>query len=176
MRQIGGYRRSLQETVGQINQAIGNVRDKAAELIERIDQDTLFARENAKQMLMNALSEIGGKKGQLRADAAFERQRALQDYQQLVTQINARNTAFKQDLYQRAQSTQDRLAQMQQQAMQNFEAVFTPYGAPEINISGEGTPEQVGQQLRDLQGYYTSLGQGDEEEQMPQSAEAVLGL
>lgn len=137
LQNIGANRVSLQQTLGQISQAENNVKDTTAKLLDQIEQDTLYAKERAGSELKQILADIAGKKGALAVDRANANMQALQNYQSLLSDINARNTQFKQALYQRAQAAQDQVNNFKQSALSNFQATFQDFTPPTFNVGNK---------------------------------------
>lgn len=178
MQNIGATRQALQNTMSQIGAAENRVREETSRLLDQIETDTQFAKERARNTLAQVLADIAGKKGELQQAKADRRMAALQDYQNLVASINARNTAYKQELYNRAQRTSQALDSFRNQAMEQFQTQFQNFTPPTFQVGDQTIAAfPTGSNLRGVT--YMSGDSGSDEE-LPSvtegSTEAALGL
>lgn len=146
MQNISGNQQALQGTLGKIYQAEEGVRSQVTNLLNTIDEQLTINKEKARNELQQALAQIASQKSELASSRAQMRMQALQNYQNLVADINARNTAFKQQLYLKAQQAQQQIDNFKNSTMQkfdpnlqaaNFNVGETPYAAVPNN-SGSG--------------------------------------
>lgn len=178
LQNIGGIQQGLQQTMTQINQEEQNVRNVTANLLSQISQQTENAKVQARSAFDQARAEIASRKGELQSRKAELMMNALQSYQQLLQEVEARNTAFKQQLYQKAQATQQQLDTFKNQALQKFQAQWEGFQPPTWNVGGNTVaafPSGA-----DLRGVTYMTGKKPDEEAGVGSAEtgaaAALGL
>lgn len=113
---------------GQAIRSIANVHEAASHAIAGLDDKLVQVQEigrialsdienqakdqtaKAKSNLELALADIRNQKGQLLAHKAEMAANAVQQYQQTVNQVNANNTAFKQQLYLQQQQAEQNLS------------------------------------------------------------------
>lgn len=139
---IATNRAALQETLGKITVAEEGVRSRVTEIINQVNQNLELAKEKARTWLNQALADVAVKKGELEASRATMRLDAIQSYNALISDIEARNTAYKQELYNAAQAAAAKLASYKQTAVGTYEAntqAYQPYGMPGAETTTTGT-------------------------------------
>lgn len=122
MQNIGAIQTGLQGAITKIHEQEQNVRNTTATLLDQITKDVDNAKLQARAAFDQARAEIASKKGELQSRKAELMMNALQNYQQLLSGIEARNTAFKQQLYLKAQSTQQQLDTFKNQVQEKIMA------------------------------------------------------
>ena len=109
MKNIGNIRTQLSNAMVQIDDKLGQVKEIGRIALADIEDNALQEKSQAKNQLESALADIRRQKGELQSRKAEMAMQAMQQYQGLVADINARNTAFKQDLYVKQQAAEQRL-------------------------------------------------------------------
>lgn len=99
LRAIGENRQTLARTLTDIGDTRNQIYGEAQRQLLEIDRRKDIALQQAKAQLNQNLAEIRGKKGQLAIERTSQMTNAIQNYQALVSSINARNTAWKQQLF-----------------------------------------------------------------------------
>ena len=135
-RNISQNRAALQETLGQIGQAETNLKDEVLRINTEIDQNLQAEKAQLKAQLDQNLASIAGEKGRLESEKGKMRVDTINQYQQTLAGIDARNTQFRQTLYQQAQAAQTEIEKLKSRAtqgispaeLQNFEAISVPLG------------------------------------------------
>lgn len=112
--------RQTLQNIGQIKQGLSNVIQEIGTKKQQVEEVGRIALEdiemNARDSLVKeksnletALAQIRSEKGQLQMWKAQKAAEAIQNYQSSVNQINANNTAFKQQLYVQQLTAQQKL-------------------------------------------------------------------
>ena len=162
---IAGNREALQTAMTGIAQSETALKNKVMELQKKEDDQLEQTKLNLRASLDSELNKIAQTKGQLSVDKGRQRYEALNQYQQAVRDVEARNTAFRQGLYVTAQAHQQALNKMKADPQAVFQAylktvnlqpgqalnvgdksympVPTASGAPNW-LSGEGTTTGTG--------------------------------
>ena len=136
MQNISGNQQAMQTTLGKIAQAENDVRGQTTNILKQIDDSLTTQKEKARNGLQQALSQIASQKAELASSKAQMRIQALQNYQNLVADINARNTQFKQQLYAKAQSAQDQINTFKNNALQYFNTDYTGFDGSGMQSGG----------------------------------------
>ena len=118
---IGTLRARLQETVNQIDMEVQNTRDIAQQNIADYERQSETLKQQARAGLQSALAQIGQQRGELQSRKAEFVFQAIQSHRDVVNQVNARNTAFQQTLYQQQQAAEQKLMLAKQSAVKNME-------------------------------------------------------
>lgn len=154
LQNIGQQRQSLTQAIAQIDDRMEQVRSVTELGIQDVEQQAEAQKQQAKAQLDNTLNSIRMAKGELLSRKVEYAQQAMQFYQQQVAQVEARNTAFKQQLFAQQQDAQNKLLQAKNSAsdrIKQFEFVnindnpfvFNPYKG--TVQTPQGTPYGVGQ-------------------------------
>ena len=134
---IAQNRQAMQYTMGQIGQSEENVRSETSRMINEASNQLETAKENARVQLNQALANIASARGALQSQKSEMQMNALQSYQQMVADVNARNTSFKQQLFMEAQKATEQLNTWKQSAIENFNTTFEGFTSPEVNVGGQ---------------------------------------
>jgi len=148
MRNIGKYRTSLQQniakntaalqnTLGKVDLAINNLKTEVTSKIADIDSRTQELIARARQSLNERLAEINLKKGELESQKAAQRQDVLQRYRQEVNDIQARNTAFKQQLFRDAQAFANEMQMLKERAREKYTVANQGLTLPELGLAAQ---------------------------------------
>lgn len=168
LQNIGQQRQALTQAITTIDDRLEQVRSVTEMAQQDVDQQAEAQKAQAKAQLDNALNSIRIARGELLSRKVELAQNAMQFYQQQVAEVNARNAAFKQQLYRDQQAAEQKLLGAKDTAtkqIKQFELVnindnpyvFNPYtGATQPASSG---PQGVGQ----LPGSAIYGGQEDDE-------------
>lgn len=125
-RNIATNRAALQDTMNTIGQAEEGVRNETSRILRSVEQNLATGKARARSELNQALANIASSRGELESRKAEMQMNALQNYQNLVADIGARNTAFKQTLYAKAQDAQDQISQLKARAEKSYSAALSP--------------------------------------------------
>ena len=128
---------ALQGTLSKISQAEGGVKDWMTNQIQTLNENLTTEKERARTWLNQALAEVASKKAELASSKAEMRMQALQSYQGLVADINARNTAAKQDAYTRAQEAAAKLETFGKSAMEKYQAALQGFQPKMWNVGDQ---------------------------------------
>lgn len=99
LRSIAQSRQILTETIAGIEREAVRTRENIRSRIDEINLQAQAQKLEARNNLQRILSEITQEKGKLQMYKQQRIMESLQDYRTLISQINARNTSFIQDLY-----------------------------------------------------------------------------
>ena len=116
LRNIAGQRQALAQAVSTIDDRLEQVRTVTDIALKDVDEQAGTQKLQAKSSLDNALQQIRMAKGELLSRKTELAQQAMQFYQQQVAQVNANNTAFKQQLYQQQAAAEQRLQEARSRA------------------------------------------------------------
>ena len=116
----------LDETIGKITSAEEEVKNKTTSYLRQLDDNLTTLKEQARNQLQQGLAEIASKRAALQTDRATMRMDLIQNYQSVLSEINARNTQFKQQLYMKAQQASQQLEAAKAQTIQQFQTAFKP--------------------------------------------------
>lgn len=109
LKNIGAYRTNLNNAVTQINDSLEQTRTMTQMHIQDLESQSQAQKLQAKSELDNGLNQIRQMQGQLLGQKAQMAQEAVQQYQQQIQAITARNTQFQQQLYQQQLATEQKL-------------------------------------------------------------------
>lgn len=165
MRNIAQNRAAFQEVSGQINSAAEELKNQTANLVQQEESQAELAKERARNEFQSAMASINQEKGRLESDKARMRVEGLMNYQNLVSEINARNAQMKQQLYLQAQEAEQRLANYASQAQQQYAAALSPAQYTDLIAQG-AEPGSFQQQYvpEQLRGVTFGQGEGSSEE------------
>jgi len=124
MKNISNIRQGISEAMGELDNKLFQVREVGKITLQDIEDKARDRIAQAKNQLELNLADIRRQKGELQARKAELAMNAMQTYQQTVNEVNARNTAFKQQVYlQQQQAEQALQAAMNKgrQAVQSYE-------------------------------------------------------
>lgn len=110
IRSIAGIHEAASKAIAGLDDKLVQVQEIGRIALQDIDNQAKDQTAKAKSNLELALSDIRNQKGQLLARKAELAANAVQMYQQTVNQVNANNTAFKQQLYLQQQQAEQQLA------------------------------------------------------------------
>ena len=174
LRNIGGVRQQVTNALSEIDDRLGQVRQMTQLNIEDAENQALSFKAKAKASLDQSLAQIRSSRGELQSRKAEMAMSAMQNYQNLVANINARNAAFKQQVAMQAQSVEQTLANARTRAAgiaQNYlteplemfrqatpllppgyGATYNiPYGTGRLSIAPQRAETEEDQFLRSLQ-------------------------
>ncbi len=106
LRNIGNIRAGLSEVINDLNTRKQTLQDISQNAIREAEANAVTQKNSARASLQAALADIGAQRGQLqsrRAELVFQ---AVEGFRQTVVEVNARNTAFQQQLFQQQQAAQ----------------------------------------------------------------------
>lgn len=118
MKNIGNIRTALSGAMREIDDKLGQVKEVGRIALADIEDRLTQEKAQAKSELDNQLADIRRQKGELQSRKAELAMQAMQIYQQTVSQVNARNAAFKQQLYVQQQQAENQLKLALQRAGQ----------------------------------------------------------
>lgn len=169
MRNIGNIREGLSTAIGEIDNKLVQVRELGRIAEQDIADKTSAMIVQARNQLNENISNIRRMQGELQSRKAEMAMSAMQNYQQLVAQVQARNAAFKQQLYVQQQQAEQALAAKRASAQQVAES-FSLYNLQQgkqvtpVRIGNKtGTALGLNGQPMDVTGgrlYGTSVGTG----------------
>lgn len=119
---IAGNREALQTALAGISASENALKDKVLTLQNEEDRNLQTAKLQLKAQLDKALADISGQRGKLNVDKGAQRADALNQYRQLLAEVEARNTQFKQQLYTQAQQQAQKLSQLKMSAQDKYSA------------------------------------------------------
>jgi len=131
-RNIAGFQQSLQNTMAKIGQAENELRTKVTDLTAQADQWLQTQKLNLRSELDRAIAAVGAERGRLETEKGRERIETLQQYQQTLADVNARNTQFMQQLYQGATAAANELDQLRAKAQEKYSVDTKSY----IDVGG----------------------------------------
>lgn len=179
-RNIAQNQSALQNTLGKIGQSEESLKTEVTNLINQEDQRLESTKLQLRSQLQQSLADVGREKGRLESEKAQLRINTLNQYQQVLADVNARNTAFKQQLFQQTQQAQSELEKLRSRAQQSYQVNLTPSNLTNFVQEGIVSPEQAqrgqigtnlaGKSLEDVFG--TATGQPTDENALG----SVLGL
>lgn len=115
---LGRIRVGLQETINDLNIRKNQLEDIFNSSVQEAQFEAENLKQNARAQLQQALSQIGQSRIGLATRKAEMVNAALENYRQAVQAVNARNTAFQQQLETMRVEAQNRIAQAQTRAQQ----------------------------------------------------------
>lgn len=119
---ISGNREALQTALAGISQSENALKDKVIALQNEEDRNLQQGKLQLKAELDKALAGISATKGQLAVDKGARRADALSQYKQMLAEVEARNTQFKQQLYVQAQQQAQKLGELKMSAQDKYSA------------------------------------------------------
>ena len=99
LRNISNIRAGLAETISDLNTRRQSIQDITRNAVREAESNANVLRQQARASLQQALADIGGRRGELqsrRAELVFS---AVENFRNTVSQVNARNAAFQQQLF-----------------------------------------------------------------------------
>ncbi len=118
---IASVQAALQGTMGKITAAENNLKTQTQNLLVKADTWLKDTKLKLKSDLDRSLAEISRERGNLEIDKGKMRLDALQQYQQVLADTDARNTQFKQQMYMDAQNAQQQIDLMKAQAQEDYQ-------------------------------------------------------
>lgn len=157
MKNIGAFRQGLSQALQTIGDRFEQVKTATQFAIQDLEDRGQADKLKAKANLDATLNQIRMAKGELQSNKAQMAAEAMQFYQKQLADINARNSAFKQEIFVQEQAAQQQLAAAQskaQGAIKQFQATqlgVTPDGSPIFGsfnpYTGQSQPFNVGGSL-----------------------------
>jgi len=139
---IANIRRGVTSALKEINDKKAQIKELGRIALEDIENNASQQITQARSQLESTLSNIRGQRGQLQARKAELAMTAMQNYQALVADIDARNTAFKQQLYLQQQDAQAKLNEAQTRAR----SIQESFSVRNMQQGKQITPVLVGNQ------------------------------
>jgi len=106
LRNIGGVRQQVSNAITEIDDRLGQVREVVSMQIQDIESQAGVMKQRIKAGLDQSLAQIRSTRGELESRKAELAMQAMQNYQGLVAEINARNAQFKQQVAMQAQQVE----------------------------------------------------------------------
>lgn len=131
LRNIGGIRQNLSNTIQGIDDKLEQVRTATTLAIQDVEDKAREATLGAKSQLENTLNQIRMAKGELQSRKAELAANAVQMYQQTLAQINASNSQYKQQFALQLANAEQQLSAARERgvsAKQQFELFTTATG------------------------------------------------
>lgn len=143
---IAANMRAYQDVVGQINVARNEIKTRVTQMINQADQELSILKQKISQGLREALATIDTEKGRLESEKAQMRTDTLMNYQNLVADINARNTDRKNRWMEQAQARLDQLNSLQSSSNSTFQGAYDAADLAKLNltVAGAGNPADTG--------------------------------
>jgi hypothetical protein len=129
MRNIANDRSAFQDTMRQITDETNKVMSTVQNQLFEIDKNLESSKIEARNQLSQRLAEIDAQKGELesrKADLKFD---MLKQFALANADIEARNIAFKQDLYMKAQTIQNQYAEFKNSFNPDVNTALNDVGA-----------------------------------------------
>ena len=127
LRNISENRTALQYTLGQIGDAEESLKREVTTQKQNLDMQLSKAKQDLRQWLMSEVNKINMAKGELESGKAEMKLNAMNDYRTYVAEVNARNAAFKQDLFTRYEESNGRLKTLKDSTVGNWEALMQQF-------------------------------------------------
>lgn len=138
MRNIGQQRTALTNAISTIDDRLEQVKTVTDIGLKDIAEQANAQKLKAKAELDQNLNQIRIAKGELLSRKAELAQQAMQVYQQQVAEINARNTAFQQQLYRDQIAAENQLALAREKASKAVDDIrFTAIGPDKYGFVNE---------------------------------------
>lgn len=147
IRSIAGIHEAASKALAGLEDKRVQVQEIGRIALQQIENDANDQIAKAKSQLELSLADIRNQKGQLLAHKAEMAANAMQHYQDTVNQVNANNTAFKQQLFLQQQAAQQQLEAAKQRAS---------------SITGSANPTDLSGLVQSLsipEGYTASVSQ-----------------
>ena len=145
LKNIADIRNNLSNAVSTIDNKLSEVKELTRIKLTDIDDQATAQKQQAKSELDKALQQIRLQKGELQSRKTELAYQAMERYQALVADVNARNTAFKQQLALQQSEAENQLAMAREKALgmvEQFKFVNTKNGVVAVNPV-TGTAEMV---------------------------------
>lgn len=156
LQNIGKIRQGLSEAMLQIDNKLQQVQEIGRIASVDIEDKAREQINQAKQQLDLSLADIRRQQGELQSRKAELAANAMQVYQQTVSNVNAQNASFKQNLYLSQVNAENQLKAAQQQA----QGVAQSYSLQNPDIGQQVTP--IGGSVQQTQPTQPSIqGGGD---------------
>lgn len=129
-RNIAASQQALQQTMMQIHQEEAGIRDWATRSAREIDDQLETAKEKTFNWLQGALAGVAQARGTLETEKAQQKINLLNNYHSTLQQIEAQNTAFKQQLFLNWQTKQKSLDEYKASMVNQYQTAlegFSPY-------------------------------------------------
>lgn len=140
--QMSSNRKNLQNVLGDIFKVRSNAISEHNKQVFQIDSQTEQLTKEAQVQLQTDIAQFKQNKGLLLADRQKQIVGALQNYQTLISDVNARNTAFKQKLYQDQKDFDQQLATRKFNAVFNY-ATYLEKNLPNLLSNRTITPQGI---------------------------------
>lgn len=140
MRNIGNIREGLTTAIGEIDNKLVQVKELGRLAEQDIQDKTNAMIVQARSQLNENIANIRRQQGELQSRKAELAMNAMQMYQQAVQEVQARNAAFKQQLYVQQQQAEQALAAKRSQAQTVAES-FSLYN---LQQGKQVTPVRIG--------------------------------
>jgi len=137
---IGQIREGLSAALQDADNRLIQVRELGRVALVDIEDKAREQINQARNELNSNITQIRMKQGELRSRKSELAMQAMQFYQQQVSEVNARNTAFKQQLYQQQKAAESALMAKRSSAQQ----VAEQYQLFNAKVDGQMTPVQRG--------------------------------
>lgn len=113
---IANIRQGVTSALQEIDNKKVQIQELGRIAAEDIENDTRMQKSQAQEQLNSTLAGIRAQRGELASRKAELALQAMQNYQSLVADVNARNASFKQNLYLQQQAAEQRLAEAESRA------------------------------------------------------------
>jgi len=158
LRGIGNIRTGLSNAMLELDTKLQQVKEVGRIALEDVESQYKDTVGKLKANLDSQLAQIRGERGQLQMFKAQRAIEAIQNYQSQVRDIEARNTAFKQQLFLNQQTAEQKLSDALNRAKGTAES-FKLYN---LSSGGITTPVRIsnGGTALDFQGQPVNVGTG----------------
>jgi len=137
MKQVADIRQNLGFAMQEISDKLGQIQEMGRVALQDIDSKAEQQMASAKHQLAQDLSAIRAQKTELQSKKLELVQRSMENYQQAVQQVNANNTAFKQQLFQQ-QAVAEQELKMAMQKAQNTAKSIPNMQFKTVSLTGGG--------------------------------------
>lgn len=142
LQNISQNRAALQQTLGSIADAESSAEKKVGRQIESLNSQVMSSVQSLRDRLMSGIQEINMKRGELESQKAMKKIDLLNQFKAEKAQVEARNTAFQQQLYGQLQSTKQRAQELKGMAASQFEIALKNLDARGLQVSGGNVTDQ----------------------------------
>lgn len=142
LQNVAQLRQNLTNAITQIDDRLGQVRQVSQLALEDLENQTTAQKQQAKASLDRNLADIRGQRGALESRKAELAMSAMQQYQQLVSEVNARNSSFKQQLAQQALAAEQQLTNARSRAADIAQNYVVDLGSVEKQVTPVGLQVQ----------------------------------
>jgi len=139
MSNIAQNRASEADALRQIRTAEIDLERQTSQMINELDTKLQIAKQDARRQLDLNLAEINNNRESLEFDKQKAKVDTLKEYAQINAQIDANNTAFKQDLFLRFEDQKAKLNTLKSTADPNIMAVLQAIGLDPASFISGGT-------------------------------------